>query len=276
MLPDEERRARFDAAWEEGHLLSLGSRYTDLITNRAASDTIAALFHERIRTDREGPGHRRCAVPHRPRHRHQADVPRQRLLRDVQPAARAPGRPAQAADHDGHGEGDRHDRGVVRVRRHRLRHRLRRHDRGHRRRRHHRSRRRVAEAEVGRRPGHVPRPDDRRVPEPVHDHRAREPVGAVEHGGVDRAARSTGSPTAWPGCATTASTPSSRPRRPRPGGSSTSTTAPTSPCSRRPTPGTWAPTCPASRGCSCPTSAASTATGRRATRSSSAACTASG
>ena len=50
MLSEEERRARFDAAWEEGELLSLGSRFTDLITNRAANDTIAALFHERIRS----------------------------------------------------------------------------------------------------------------------------------------------------------------------------------------------------------------------------------
>jgi cation diffusion facilitator CzcD-associated flavoprotein CzcO/acetyl esterase/lipase len=50
MVPEEERRARFDAAWEEGHLLSLGSRFSDLLTNRTANDAIAALFHERIRS----------------------------------------------------------------------------------------------------------------------------------------------------------------------------------------------------------------------------------
>ena len=50
MLSEEERRERFDAAWDEGHLLSLGSRYADLVINRTASDTIAALFHERIRS----------------------------------------------------------------------------------------------------------------------------------------------------------------------------------------------------------------------------------
>ena len=50
MLPEEERQARFDAAWEEGHLLALGSRFSDLIINRAANDTIANLFHERIRS----------------------------------------------------------------------------------------------------------------------------------------------------------------------------------------------------------------------------------
>ncbi len=46
-----------------------------------------------------------------------------------------------------------------------------------------------AEGEVGRRTGHLPRADDVGVPEPVHDHRAGQPVGAVEHDGVDRAAR---------------------------------------------------------------------------------------
>ena len=30
------------------------------------------------------------------------------------------------------------------------------------------------------------------LPEPLHDHRARQPVGAVEHGGLDRAARGLG------------------------------------------------------------------------------------
>ena len=157
MLSEEERRARFDAAWDEGELLSLGSRFTDLITNRDRQRHHRRAVPRAHPLDRQGPGHRRGAVPDRPRHRHQADVPRQRLLRDVQPAPRAPRRPAQAADHHGHREGDRHDRRVVRVRRHRLRHRLRRHDRCHRRRRHHRPRRRDAEAEVGRRPGHLPR-----------------------------------------------------------------------------------------------------------------------
>ncbi len=93
-----------------------------------------------------------------------------------------------------------------------------------------------------------------------------QPVGAVEHGGVDRAARGVGERLPRATCATRSSTSSSPPRWPRPAGCSTSTTAATSRCSRGPTPGTWAPTCPASRGCSCPTSAASTATARPATR----------
>ena len=45
------------------------------------------------------------------------------------------------------------------------------------------------EGQVGGGPRDLSRSDDGRVPELLHDHRAREPVGAVEHGGVDRAAR---------------------------------------------------------------------------------------
>ena len=46
-------------------------------------------------------------------------------------------------------------------------------------------------------------PDDRRLPEPVHDHRPGQPVGAVEHGGVDRAARRLDRRLPRPTCATT-------------------------------------------------------------------------
>ena len=119
---------------------------------------------------------------------------------------------------------------------------------------------RLAEAEVGGRSDDLPRPDDGRVPELVRHHRPGEPVGAVEHGGVDRAARRVGRRLLADLQRRAASTRSSPPSRPRRAGCSTSTTAPTSPSTRRRTPGTWAPTCPASRGCSCPTSGASTPT----------------
>ena len=117
------------------------------------------------------------------------------------------------ADRHDHRDRHRHHRRVVRVRRDRLRHRLRRHDRRHRRRRHHRPRRRHAEGQVGPRPDHLPRAHDGRLPEPVHDHRPGQPVGAVEHGRCRSSSTSTGSPTASPTCATTASSRSSRPRR---------------------------------------------------------------
>ena len=150
-----------------------------------------------------------------------------------------------------------------------IRHRLRRDDGRHRRRGHHRQGRRHPQGQVGPRAGDVPRADDRRLPEPVHDHRPGQPVGAVEHVGVDRAARRL---DRRPGRRLRdAGFDRIEPTRDGPGrlGPRTSTTAATSRCSRRPTRGTWAPTCPASRACSCRTSAASTSTARRATPSSS-------
>ena len=118
-----------------------------------------------------------------------------------------------------------------------------------------------AQGQVGARPAHLPRPDDRRVPEPVHDHRPRQPVGAVEHGGVDRAARRLGRRLPRRTCATSGferiePTAHGRGRL----GAARQRLRRHHAVSRRPTRGTWAPTCPASRACSCPTSAASTPT----------------
>ena len=48
---------------------------------------------------------------------------------------------------------------------------------------------RSAAREVGGRAALVPRPHARRLPEPLHHHRPRQPVGAQQHDGVDRAAR---------------------------------------------------------------------------------------
>ena len=48
------------------------------------------------------------------------------------------------------------------------------------------------DGQVGVRPAHLPRADVGRVPQPVPDHRSGQPVGAVEHGRVDRAARRLG------------------------------------------------------------------------------------
>ena len=133
-----------------------------------------------------------------------------RLLRDVQPAARAPGRreiqpcrrdhPRRAAADGRHG---------VRVRCHRLCDRLRRDDRGAEQDRHPGPGRAAAAGEVGRRATHLPGADERRIPEPVHDHRPAEPVGAVEHAGVDRAARRVHLAGSSARCATAARGPSS-------------------------------------------------------------------
>ena len=89
-----------------------------------------------------------------------------------------------------------------------LRHRLRRDDRRHRRRVDitGRGRRRRSKEKWAARPAHLPRPDDGRLPEPLHDHRPGQPVGAVEHDRCRSSSTSTGSPTASTTCASTAST----------------------------------------------------------------------
>jgi acetyl esterase/lipase len=48
-LSEEERRKRFDAAWEEGHLLGFGRRFADLLVNRAANEVVSEMIRERIR-----------------------------------------------------------------------------------------------------------------------------------------------------------------------------------------------------------------------------------
>ena len=55
-------------------------------------------------------------------------------------------------------------------------------------------------------PRNLSRPAGGRLPQPVHHHRPRQPVGAVQHAGGDRAARRIGSPTASRTCATAGST----------------------------------------------------------------------
>ena len=100
------------------------------------------------------------------------------------------------------------------------------------------------------------------LPEPVHDHRPGQPVGAVEHGRCRSSSTSTGSPTASTDLRSRGLRARSSPPRPpsRRLGAARQRLRRHHAVSRRRTPGTWAPTCPASRGCSCPTSAASTAT----------------
>ena len=108
------------------------------------------------------------------------------------------------------------------------------------------------------RAAHLPRPDDRRLPEPVHDHRPGQPLGAEQHDGLDRAARRLDRRLPRLPArarARTASRPTPRPRTP--GSTHVNEVALRHALPAAPTPGTWARTSPASRACSCPTSAAS-------------------
>ena len=123
------RRERFEAAWEQGELFGILNVFADQGVNPASNDIVAEMIREKIRSVVRGSRDRRGALPEGPLLRHQAAVPRYRLLRDLQPAARPARRPAQAADRQHHRGRHRDGGRVVRLRRHRVRHRLRRHDR---------------------------------------------------------------------------------------------------------------------------------------------------
>ena len=96
---------------------------------------------------------------------------------------------ARLADRRDHADRPARRRRGVRARRHRARHRLRRDDGRAARRRPARPRRPLAAREVGRGPALGARARDRRLPEPLHRDRARQPLGAQQHDGLDRAAR---------------------------------------------------------------------------------------
>ena len=73
----------------------------------------------------------------------------------------------------------------------------------------------LAAGQVGRRAAHLPRPRDRRLPQPVHRHRPGQPVGAEQHARCRSSSTSTGSRTASATCASTGSTRSRRRPTPR-------------------------------------------------------------
>ena len=154
------------------------------------------------------------------------------------------------------------------ARRDRVRDRLRRDDRLVRQDRHPRARRADAEGEVGGGAEDLSRPDGRGLSQHVPRHRAGQPVGALQHDRVDRAACRLDRRLPRAICATRDvdahrgdAGRGGRLGRARQRGRRTPRSI------RRRTPGTWARTFPASRACSCPISAAFRPIGRSATRS---------
>ena len=110
----------------------------------------------------------------------------------------------------------------------------------------------------------------RRLPQPVHDHRARQPVGAEQHDRLDRAARRLDRRLPDRACAADAARSSAS----KPSAEAeddwvdhVNELAARARSIRRRTPGTWAPTSRASRASSCRMSAASARTAGAATRS---------
>src|SRR5680860_72473 len=151
------REARFERAWDSGTLYGMVAAFNDLLVDRAANDTAAEFARARIREIVADP----------------------ELADRLSPRNHPFGtkRPCLDPDRRDHPDRGSHDDRRVRLRRHRVRHRVRRHDRPAARPRHHRRRGSDAAGQVGRRAPHVPRDRDRRLPQPLHRHRAGEPVG---------------------------------------------------------------------------------------------------
>ena len=96
-VSDDERNATYQAGWDKGDLVSLIGSYADTLVDPAANETAAEFIRSKIRSIVTDPDVAETLSPALVPGRHQAALPGQRLLRHVQQAERAPGRPAQDA-----------------------------------------------------------------------------------------------------------------------------------------------------------------------------------
>ena len=187
-VAEEERQKAFEAGWEQGgfHLIQ---SYIDLAVVPAANETVAEFVRAEDPCRGQGPGDRGGACTAGPPARHEAHLHRFQLLRDLQPRQRDPGQSSQDADRRDHSEGHSHLGGRVRSRRDRVRDGLRRDDGRAVEHGHPGARRCAAQRGVVGGAADVPRAAGGGLPEHVHDHRPREPLGALQHDRVHRAAR---------------------------------------------------------------------------------------
>ena len=166
---EDERLAEFESRWATGGLGFLGA-FSDPARRPRGERDGGGVRPLEDPPQGEGPGG--GPPPHAAVHvRLQAAVRRHRLLRDLQPPERHPGRRERLADRADRPGGARRRRRRLRVRHPGPRHRLRRDDRRARPDRHTRPGRPRAEGEVAGRAAHVPGPGLGRLPEPVRDHR---------------------------------------------------------------------------------------------------------
>ena len=222
-LSDAERRERFEQAWAAGDLVYILTQlWADQAVDVDGNTLVAELIREKIRAIVKDPETAAALSPHD----HPFGAKRPCLDTNYYATYNRPNvtlvnlrqEPIKSIT----ASGIKTDKRTLRRRCHRVRHRLRRHDRrDHGRASDHGPRRKIAVRRLGQRPADLSRAHRGRLPEPVHDHRPGQPVGAVEHGGVDRAARRLGGRP--PDCDARGRLhrPSRRPRRRRPAGRDT-------------------------------------------------------
>jgi hypothetical protein len=128
-LPTCERRERFEEMWQRGGLVPMLGCFNDTMVNPSRQRAAAELIREKIRSIVHDPETAEMLCPKDHPFGTKRPCVDTDYYADLQPAARAPGRPAQHADRHHHRDRHRHHGRVVRVRRDRARHRLRRDDR---------------------------------------------------------------------------------------------------------------------------------------------------
>ncbi len=184
---EEERQREFEARWARGGA-NFVHAFNDLFIRKESNDTAAEFVRATDPQHRSGPGDGGGAEPVQSSDRHQADLRRYRLLRDVQPGQRDAGGSAQDADRGDHAGGLVDDGGALRARCAGVRDRVRCGDRGVVADRHQRTGRTEAGGEVGAGAAVLSGADGGRVPEFVRDHRAGQPVDPDQRHRFDRAA----------------------------------------------------------------------------------------
>ena len=184
---DNARRSRYEARWQYGGLTFM-SVYNNLALDQTANDTAADFVREKIGEIVKDPetaqllkpasypiGTKRICIDtdyfetfNRPNVT-LVDI-KANPIEEITPTCRSLRRQGIRGRRAGAGD------------------RFRRHDRLGREDRYSRPRRPDAEPEMGGGAEDLSRSDDRGLPEPVHHHRPRQPVGAVQHDRLDRAA----------------------------------------------------------------------------------------
>ena len=189
-VSDEERRAKFEELWELGGFRFLFQSYGDIAVDRRANDTASEFIRSKIREIVNDPATAEKLLPRdHPFGSKRALIDTNYFdtynrdnvdLVDIRHFPIEEITPTGLRTADGR---------RVRVRRHRLRHRLRRNDRHLLQHRLHRPQWRRTQGEVERGTEDLPRPLHDRLPQHVHDHRPRFALGAEQHAGLDRTAR---------------------------------------------------------------------------------------
>ena len=184
----EQRRTLFEEGWARGGINALSAAFTDFFTDETANGHAQDFARAKIREIVRDPATAELLCP-------KHHIGTKRTCVDIDYFETYNRDNVELIDVRAHpieritSEGIAAVRPASRRRHRRVRDRVRRHHRRACRHRHPRSRRHAAAGQMGRRSAHAARAADRGLPQPVHDHRSRQPVGSEQHGRVDRAAR---------------------------------------------------------------------------------------